>query len=91
VTDHNDTFMIGIGVRVRIRPTVYLVAEGAPRASGHRPGASHRSFGIEKRVGGHTFQANFSNAFGTTMGQVARGGASSSDWYLGFNISRKFF
>jgi len=42
VVDHNDTFMIGIGVRVRIRPTVSLVAEGAPRASGYRPGASHR-------------------------------------------------
>jgi hypothetical protein len=34
---------------------------------------------------------NFSNAFGTTMGQIARGGPVSKDWFLGFNISRKFF
>jgi hypothetical protein len=34
---------------------------------------------------------NFSNAFGTTMRQIARGGSNASDWYMGFNISRKFF
>ena len=27
VVDHNDTFMIGVGARVRVRPTVYLVGE----------------------------------------------------------------
>jgi len=27
VVDHNDTFMVGVGARVRIRPTVYLVGE----------------------------------------------------------------
>ena len=46
---------------------------------------------IEKRAGGHAFQLNFSNGFGTTLAQVARGGFNSDDWYLGFNISRKFF
>jgi hypothetical protein len=51
----------------------------------------HASVAIEKRVGGHVFQLNFSNSFATTMGQIARGGAASEDWYLGFNISRKFF
>jgi hypothetical protein len=49
------------------------------------------SFGIEKRAGGHLFQLNFSNGFGTTFGQVARGGFTYDDWYLGFNIARKFF
>ena len=66
-----------------------------PRVSGFDPGVSTGSFGIEKRVGGHAFQLNFSNSFGTTMGQVARGGPKNAngdgDWYLGFNISRKFF
>jgi hypothetical protein len=42
-------------------------------------------------AGGHTFQLNFSDGFGTTMGQLARGGTDSDNWYLGFNISRKFF
>ena len=52
---------------------------------------NHGTFGIEKRAGGHSFQLNFSNGFGTTMGQLARGGTGNDDWYLGFNISRKFF
>jgi hypothetical protein len=59
--------------------------------AGYDPGVHHGSFGLEKRAGGHVFQVNFSNGFGTTMGQVARGGTGGEDWYLGFNISRKFF
>jgi hypothetical protein len=91
VNDDNDTFIVGLGTRVRIRPTVYLVLEGAPRVSGFDPGVNHVSFGIEKRSGGHNFQLNFSNGFGTTMADIARGGTNSDDWYIGFNISRKFF
>lgn len=91
LVDHNDTAFVGIGARVRIRPTVYLVGEGAPRVAGFKPGANHAAFGIEKRAGGHVFQLNFSNSFATTMGQLARGGVNSDDWYLGFNLSRKFF
>ena len=90
IVDDNDTFMIGLGVRLRIRPTVYVVGEIMPR-TGYAPGVDHASFAIEKRAGGHVFQLNFSNGFGTTMGQLARGGTSNDDWYLGFNISRKFF
>ena len=95
LTDDNDTVMVGIGGRFRIHGGTYFVAEWVPRVSGFDPGVSSGSFGIEKRVGGHAFQLNFSNSFGTTMGQVARGGPKDSDgksdWYLGFNISRKFF
>lgn len=91
VVNDNDTFMVGVGARVRIRPTVYLVGEVAPRAGGYKPGVNHASFGVEKRAGGHTFQLNFSNSFATTRGQLARGGVTNDDWYLGFNISRKFF
>ena len=90
LVDHNSTFMVGLGGRLRVRPTVYVVAELTPRA-GYKPGVNQGSFGVEKRLGGHVFQLNFSNAFGTTMGQIARGGGSNSDWYMGFNISRKFF
>ncbi|MBI2187230.1 MAG: hypothetical protein HYU37_08940 [Acidobacteria bacterium] len=91
LADDNDSFLIGLGARVRIRPTVYLVGEVVPRVAGHDPGVTHGTFGIEKRAGGHMFQLNFSNGFGTTMGQIARGGLNNDDWYLGFNISRKFF
>ena len=91
VVDHNSTFIVGVGARVRVSSTVYLVGEVAPRAGGFKPGVNHGSFALEKRVGGHMFQLNFSNAFGTTLSQIARGGASNDDWYLGFNITRKFF
>jgi hypothetical protein len=90
LVDDNDTFIYGVGARLRIRPTVYLVGEVIPR-TGFAPGTMLGTFGIEKRAGGHTFQLNFSNGFGTTMAQIARGGTSGEDWYLGFNISRKFF
>ena len=88
---HNSTFMIGLGTRIRLRPTTYIVAEVTPRVAGYDPGTNQASFAIEKRVGGHTFQINFSNGFGTTLGQIARGGTSNDSWYIGFNISRKFF
>jgi hypothetical protein len=91
LVDDNDTLMVGLAARIRIRPTVYLVGEVVPRVAGYDPGVTHGTFGIEKRAGGHTFQLNFSNGFATTMGQVARGGFTNDDWYLGFNISRKFF
>jgi hypothetical protein len=91
LTDDNDSVLVGVGTRIRVRPTVYLVGEIIPRVTGFDPGVNQASFGIEKRVGGHVFQLNFSNSLGTTMGQIARGGASNDDWFLGFNISRKFF
>ena len=91
LVDDNDTLMIGLAARIRVRPTVYLVGEVIPRVTGYDPGVNHGTFGIEKRAGGHTFQLNFSNSFGTTIGQLARGGFTNDDWYLGFNISRKFF
>ena len=31
LADHNDTFLIGVGARIRVRPTVYVVGELAPR------------------------------------------------------------
>ena len=58
--------------------------------AGYSPGAEHVTVGLEKLVGGHVFQINVSNGVGTTISQIARGG-SRKNWYLGFNISRKFF
>ena len=89
--DNNDSFLLGVGTRLRLRPTVYLVAEIIPRVAGYDPGVHQAAFGLEKRAGGHSFQIDFSNGFGTTMGQIARGGTGNDDWYLGFHISRKFF
>ena len=90
LTDDNDTWMLGLGARIRIRPTLYVVAELVPR-TGFEPAVNHATFGIEKRAGGHVFQLNFSNGIGTTMGQIARGGTAYDNWHLGFQISRKFY
>jgi hypothetical protein len=88
--DDNDTFIVGLGGRLRVRPTLYVVGEMAPRF-GYTPDSMYGSFAIEKRAGGHSFQLNFSNGIGTTFGQLARGGLGSDNWYIGFNITRKFF
>ena len=89
LVDDNNAFLVGFGARVRLLPTVYGVFEITPRVAGYDPGDHQVSFGIEKRAGGHTFQLNVSNGFGTTFAQIARGGGS--DWYFGFNLSRKFY
>jgi hypothetical protein len=94
LVDENDTFMLGIGTRIRIRSATYLVGEITPRLTGYQPGEAQASFGIEFRPGGHLFQVNFSNGFGTTLGQLAHNGGIDFDqksWFIGFNIARKFF
>jgi hypothetical protein len=87
----NSTLLVALGTRIRISTAGYVTAEVSPRVAGFRPGPHQISFGLERRAGGHLFQLNFSNGFGTTLGHLARGGISYDDWYLGFNISRKFF
>ena len=84
------TAFIGIGGRVRVSATVYLVGELTPRISGYRPDTSAYGFALEKRAGGHVFQLNLNNGQATTFGQLARGGISDS-LYLGFNLARNFF
>ena len=91
LVDDNDTTVIGLGTRVRVRKSTYLVLEASPRVAGYSPNVTLISFGIEQQAGGHLFQINFSNGVGTTMANVARGGSSHDDWYIGFNLSRKFF
>jgi hypothetical protein len=85
------TVMIGIGTRLRVTRATYIVAEVTPRLAGYDPGEHQVSVAFEGRAGGHAFQINVSNGFGTTLGQLAAGGVSYDDWYIGFNISRKFF
>lgn len=87
----NSTMMIGLGGRLRILSSTYLLGEISPRLAGYDPGVNQISFGVEHRAGGHLFQLNFSNGFGTTLGQLSRGGISDENWYIGFNIARKFF
>jgi hypothetical protein len=90
-TDDDYTLMGGIGARLRVGRNFYLFAEGSPRLAGFDGGVHMVSVGFEQRYGGHVFQLNFSNGIGTTLAQVARGGTGSDNWYLGFNLARKFF
>jgi hypothetical protein len=84
--------LLGLGARFHVLPDVYLLGQFTPRLVGHDPGESHAAFGIEKRIGGHTFQLNFSNALGSTVRQVSQGASAIvNNWFIGFNISRKFY
>jgi hypothetical protein len=85
-----DTFFVGVGGRLRLSPTVYVVAETAPRAAGYKADKAAFAFGLEKRAGGHMFQLNFGNGQGTTFAQTARGGFPHA-LFMGFNLARKFF
>ncbi len=89
LADDNNSLLVGLGARLRLTPGLYGVFEMTPRVAGFDPGKTQVGFGIEKRSGGHSFQINVGNAFGTTFAQMARGG--TDDWYIGFNISRKFY
>jgi len=86
---HDDTWFTGIGGRLRFSRTGYIAGEYTPRLHGYDPNRGEWGIAIEKRTGGHTLQLNITNSFGTTLGQLARGG-SPHDIYLGFNITRRF-
>jgi hypothetical protein len=88
-SDAENTFFVGLGGRVRVRPSVYLAVEIAPRLAGHDPGRASWGAGVEKHTRGHVFQINVTNNFGTTNGQIARGG-DRHNVYLGFNLARTF-
>jgi len=91
IVDANSTAIFGFGARIRVLQATYVTFEVAPRMSGYGPNTTHAAFGIEKRAGGHLFQLTFANNPGTTIANIARGGPSGNNWYLGFNLVRKFY
>ena len=88
-TEDDNTAYIGLASRIGLPKTTYIALEYTPRMTGFAPGRGTWGVGIEKHTKGHLFQLNFTNSFGTTYGQLARGGATNNV-YLGFNIARKF-
>ena len=93
--DSTTALVVGLGVRFRFSENGALLFETVPRLNTPEDGTGvpfrHPvSFGIERTLGGHAFQLNVSNSFGTTLAQMARGGAPSG-WFIGFNIARKFY
>lgn len=93
----DSTVVLGLGARLRVSKTMSLVGEFHPRLAGYRgdlgagDSESLATFGVEGRVGGHSFQLNFSNDLGTTPAQVARGQQGPRGWFIGFNLTRKFY
>lgn len=97
--DTESTFVLGLGVRLRLVGGTYFTGEYLPRLAGYKgdfglgfgDGQSLVTFALEEQVGGHSFQINFSNDTGTSPRQTAVGRPRPTDWYLGFNITRKFY
>jgi hypothetical protein len=95
--DDDHTLVLGLGARLRVTKTMSVVGEMHPRLAGYAGDLGSgdpdplASFGVEWRVGGHAFQFNVSNALGTTPAQVARGAQGASGWFIGFNLTRKFY
>lgn len=83
--------MLGLGGRLRVGRTTYLVGEWVPHLTGYDPRSDQVTFAFESRAGGHLFQLNVGNGLGTTPGQLAGGALDYDNWFLGFSISRKFF
>jgi len=98
--EENNTFFLGLAGRLRLSEVYAIVGEAVPRIGGHRHQETQLGFAFERRAGGHNFQINFGNALGSTLAQVARGGGAvrggdggeeGRSWYIGFNLSRKFY
>ncbi len=101
--EDDATFILGLAARFRLSEVYAITGEAIPRLGGHRHQKTQVNFAFERRAGGHNFQINFGNALGSTLAQVARGGGpvvhehgehggeEGRQWYIGFNLSRKFY
>ena len=98
-----NTFSLGLGGAIDIRPTVALVAETIPTLANGRDLAIHRpefSFGIQKKIWRHAFTFGFTNGPGVTVSQRAgtnatfRGDPTAdkpSKMFVGFDLTRQVY
>ena len=98
-----NSFSMGVGGALDIRPSVALVAEVIPTLVNGRALGIHRpayAFGIQKRIWRHAFTLGFSNSPGTIVSQ--RGGTRAtfvgdpsadtpSGLFIGFDLMRQIF
>lgn len=96
-----DTFSVGAGLTVNIRPTLALIAEATPTLVNGPDLGIHRpsyAFGIQKRVRGHAFTFAVSNGPGVIVAQRAGTRATLMNdpqadtprgLFLGFNLMRR--
>ena len=89
-SDSKNALLAGLGARLRVRGSTNVIVESAPRVAGFANGQHHVSLAVEKIVGGHVFQVNVSNGLGSSPAQIA-GGGTGNDWFIGFNIARRFY
>jgi mono/diheme cytochrome c family protein len=96
-----DTFSLGFGGALDVRPTVALIAEFTPTFLNGTPLGIHRpayAFGIQKKLFRHAFTFGFTNAPGVTASQRAStsgmltngpGATKPSALFLGFDLMRQ--
>jgi hypothetical protein len=98
-----NSFSLGIGGSLDIRPTVALVAEVIPTLAGGRELGIHRppyAFGIQKKLFRHAFTFGFTTGPGTTAAQRAgtratlinrEYGDKPSGLFIGFDLTRQVY
>jgi hypothetical protein len=96
-----NSFALGVGLAIDVRPTVALLAEVIPTLANGDELGIHRpafSFGIQKKIWRHAFTLGLTNSPGTTVSQRSATraeflGDPSADTFgglvLGFNITRQ--
>lgn len=96
-----NTFSLGVGAAVDIRPTVALVAETIPTLVNGTDLGIHRapfSFGVKKKIWRHAFTLGFGNSPGTIVSnragtnatfQQQPGADKPSQIFIGFDLTRQ--
>jgi mono/diheme cytochrome c family protein len=99
----HNTFSLGEGAALDIRPTVALVAEVIPTLANGRPMGILRpafSFGIQKKIWRHSFTFGWTTGPGVLVAERAGTRASFmgqpnadtfSGLFIGFDVSRRLF
>lgn len=99
----HNTFSLGVGGALDIRPTVALVAEVIPTLANGRPLGILRpaySFGIQKKIWRHAFTFGFTNSPSTMVSERAATrssflGQPNADTFgglfVGFDLTRQVF
>lgn len=98
-----NTFSLGVGGAIDIRPTVALVAEVIPTLANGDALGIHRpafGFGIQKKIWRHAFTFGFTTSPGTTVSQRAGtraqflgqpGADTPAGLCIGFDLTRQIF
>ena len=92
--DHNNTFALGIGSRLKLTKRTAIMLDYEPVLSGRQAGTKDMlGIGFDIETGGHVFQLHFSNATG--MNEKAFITQTTDDFWkgdirFGFNLSRVF-